>query len=410
MAAGSFSVTSCTVTKSVIAPTDTVDIKLTIKNVTGSKVVKFGINFRFTAEDIGLTSGGWVPTLSAEASVSWASNASKTFSYSVCPDSIFSQSLYSGTYNSKVKPSLAQKKTLPFRIMMTGVCSDGSGVYDNYDIPGLRYIDQWYRPIITLDAWRYPNDESQTLAATMKVELADGANAGLFTATMRYAQDAKATTASPVFNMNVDRDVLFGVGYSANTAVLPGTFSNGSVYSFLLVVSDGYETATAQISVDRAFANMHLSGKASGGVAFGRFSTSTQGNPKLECDYPAYFFGGVSELGVTWIELTPASGVTSPNSNLYGGGALCIGKVGNHVFIRGSVLAKSGALLTTVPEGYRPTDGNHYKLVPCGGARIARVYVNWAGSFYLEWVRNLNGGGEYTTAVWVDCNFDYWID
>ena len=28
----------------------------------------------------------------------------------------------------------------------------------------------------------------------------------------------------------------------------------------------------------------------------------------------------------------------------------------------------------------------------------------------LEWVRNMNGGGEYTTAVWVDCNFDYWID
>ena len=113
---------------------------------------------------------------------------------------------------------------------------------------------------------------------------------------------------------------------------------------------------------------------------------------------------------MNWIALTPASGVTSPNSNLYGGGALCVAKVGGHVFIRGSVLAKSGALLTTLPAGYYPTDGNRYKLAACGGARVARLYVNGAGSFYLEWVRNMNGGGEYTTSVWVDCNFDYWID
>ena len=53
--------------------------------------------------------------------------------------------------------------------------------------------------------------------------------------------------------------------------------------------------------------------------------------------------------------------------------------------------------------------GNRYKMVACGGARIARLYVNGSGALYLEWVRNLNGGGEYTTAVWVDCNFDYWI-
>ena len=293
MAAGSFSVTSCTVNKSVIAPTDTVEIKLTIKNVTGSKVVKFGVSFLFTPSDLGI-SNGWAPGLSPESSVSWANNASKTFTYSVCPDSILSSGYYGSFYNSHVKPRLAELKTLPFRIEMTGVCSDGSGVYDDYNVPGLRYIDMWYRPIITLDAWRYPDDESETLAASMKVELADGANAGLFTATMRYAQDAKATTASPVFEMNVDRDVLFGVGYSANTSVLPGTFSNGSVHSFLLVVTDGYETATAQISVDRAFANMHLSGKSTGGVAFGRFSTATQGSPKLECDYPAYFYGGIA--------------------------------------------------------------------------------------------------------------------
>ena len=321
-----------------------------------------------------------------------------------------SQPLYSSYYNSRVKPRLASLKTLPFRIMMSGVCSDGSGVGEDYTFSNLRYIDQWYHPVITLDAWRYPDDEGVGLAATMKVELADGPNADRFTATMHYAQDGKATTSSPVFNMNVDRDVLFGVGYSSNTAILPGTFNNGSVFSFLLVVTDGYETVTAQITVDRAFANLHLSGKTTGGVAFGRFSTAQQGVPKFECDYPAYLYGGVSELGMDWLPLTPASGVTSPNSNLYGGGALCVAKVGPHVFIRGSVMAKSGALLTTLPSGYYPTDGNRYKLAACGGSRVARLYVNGAGQLHLEWVRNMSDGNAYTTAVWVDCNFDYWID
>ena len=60
-------------------------------------------------------------------------------------------------------------KTLPFRISMTGVCSDGSGVGEDYTFSNLRYIDQWYHPVITLDAWRYPDDEGVGLAATIYV-------------------------------------------------------------------------------------------------------------------------------------------------------------------------------------------------------------------------------------------------
>ena len=137
----------------------------------------------------------------------------------------------------------------------------------------------------------YPNDEATALAATMRVELADGNNASNFTATMYYARDAKATQESSVFNMNVDRDVLFGVGYSANTSVLPGTFANGSVYSFLLVVTDGIETASAMCVVDRAFANLHLSGQPTGGVAIGKFSAATYGNPLFECAFPIVLSG-----------------------------------------------------------------------------------------------------------------------
>ena len=279
-----------------------------------------------------------------------------------------------------------------------------------YTLSGLQYIDMHYNPQITFDAWRYPNDEATALAATMKVKVASGANASRFNATMYYAQNARATTSSPVRSLNVTRDILFGNGYTANTSIIPGAYSISSVYTFLLVVTDGYETSSSLVTVDRAFANMHLSGVRTGGVAFGVFSSSTFGAPKLESSFPLYLYAGVNELNVGWTALTPASGVTSPNSNYYGGGALRVGRVGSHVYIKGSVLAKSGAVLTTLPSGYRPTDGNRYKLVPCGGARIARIYVNTSGTLTLEWVRNMNGGGEYSTAVWVDCNFDYWID
>ena len=394
--ADSFQVTSCTVNKSIIAPTDTVEIKLTVKNVTGSKVVKFGVSFLFTSADLGI-SNGWVPTLAPESSVSWANNASKTFTYSVCPDSIMSQAMYNSYYNNMIKPRLAELKTLPFRIEMTGVCSDGCGVFEDYTTSDLRYIDQWYRPVITLDAWRYPDDESEALAATMKVELEDGPNASRFTATMRYAQDAKATTSSPVFNMVVERDVLFGVGYSANTSILPGTFTNGSMYSFLLVVTDGYETATAQITVDRAFANMHLSGKTTGGVAFGRFSTATQGSPKLECDYPAYFYGGIEKGGVS------VANITSINSNfkLYHSGEYPrVIRMGNVVFLEGC-LSPSKTLtmsstsnqytMCTIPAGYRPP---REMAILCQGSSLCTwlMRLSTAGAVILE---RYSKGGSY---------------
>lgn len=406
--AGSFAVTSCTVSKSIIAPTDTVDITLTIKNVTGSKVVTFGASFYFNSEDLGISSGGWAPTFSAQASVSWANNTSKTFSYSICPDSIMSQPLYSNYYNTRVKPRLAALKTLPFRISMTGVCSDGSGVGEDYTFSNLRYIDQWYRPVITLDAWRYPDDEGVNLAATMKVELADGSNADRFTATMHYAQDGKATTSSPVFNMNVDRDVLFGVGYSSNTAILPGTFNNGSVFSFLLVVSDGYETVTAQITVDRAFANLHLSGKTTGGVAFGRFSTAQQGVPKFECDYPAYFYGGIEGVtnyrqgevatGGTWIDGRPIyrqvlaftvtqTGAFVEAARLVQGFA----GIGVIINVHGCVVRKTGGKI--MPYMFWQASSN-LNSVHFNEDGAVLVYTTTAADFYLvvEYTRGSDNG------------------
>ena len=286
-----FSVISCEASRSVLAPENTIDITMSIKNTFGSKITKFGLSLCFTNEDMGYSgSGFWVPVVQPETPISWANSATMTFSWSITPDAIMSQPLYSGNYQT-VKNRLSALRTLPFRLQIIGGTSDGSYPSLVYTLSGVQYIDKYYNPQITLDAWRYPNDEATALAATMRVELADGNNASRFTATMYYARDARATTASSVFSMNVSRDVLFGVGYSANTSVLPGTFVNGSVYSFLLVVTDGIETASAMCVVDRAFANLHLSGQPTGGVAIGKFSAASQGNPLFECAFPIVLSG-----------------------------------------------------------------------------------------------------------------------
>ena len=286
-----FSVTSCTVSRSIVAPEDTIDITMTIKNTSGNKITKAGLRLCFTNADMGYSGDSWwSPIVQPETACSWANSASKTLTWSITPDAILSQPLYAASYE-RLKARLAALRTLPFRLEIEGVESDGSYAMLIYTISGVQYIDKYYNPQITLDAWRYPDDESTALAATMKVELADGNNASGFNATMYYARDAKATTASSVFNMNVSRDVLFGVGYSANTSILPGTFANGSVYSFLLVVTDGIETASAMCVVDRAFANLHLSGQSTGGVAIGKFSAATYGNPLFECAFPIVLSG-----------------------------------------------------------------------------------------------------------------------
>lgn len=56
------------------------------------------------------------------------------------------------------------------------------------------------------------------------------------------------------------------------------------------------ETATVTILVGEVFTNVHLAGVNTGGVRFGGYSTATQNNPKFECDYPLYSYGGIANI------------------------------------------------------------------------------------------------------------------
>ena len=253
------------------------------------------------------------------------------------------------------------------------------------------------------------DDEGEKLLVGIRLSVKDDTWLSNMTCHLYYAQDGGEVTELSRYVDLTDQISALLAGVQDSTTLVPLSVSRTSDWHFLLVFGDGWEQAGGGLEISRAFANLHLSGASTGGAAFGMFGTSAENSPKLESAYPAYLYGGVPELKVDWITLTPASGVTTPNDNNYGGGELKAGKIGSHVYIRGSVLAKSGATLCTLPSGYRPWDGNHYKIAPCGGARIARLYVARNGELYLEWVRNLSDGNAYTTAVWVDCAMDFWV-
>ena len=63
--------------------------------------------------------------------------------------------------------------------------------------------------------------------------------------------------------------------------------------------SVGYstETASATFLITNVFTNVHLAGTKKGGVAFGKYSASTDDKPMFECKYPAYFLGGIKQIG-----------------------------------------------------------------------------------------------------------------
>lgn len=186
---------------------------------------------------------------------------------------------------------------------------------------------------------------------------------------------------------------------TAITAAVP----IGSAYVFECVVSNGHTSERATATVNISWAPVHVSGTGRG-VGIGMYSGASANDPRLESAWPAYLYGGVEELAVEWTQLD-TSGAAS------GIGALCVGRVGDHVYLRGGVNCAQGTAFELGAE-FAPA-ANVHKLVPCAGARIAQLFV-WAdaesGSAYMrvENVWALSNGGNYTSALWIDCNVDWW--
>lgn len=148
-----------------------------------------------------------------------------------------------------------------------------------------------------VDANGAASNEGVYLRMDVKLSLLDASNKANSTVRIYYSTENNIDTeTSPYFVPNLTIDQMLA-GIYGNTQAVPLTFSNGSKWYFALVFSCGGETAVDSVTIGRAFAALHISPCSTGGVAVGGFSTSAEGNPKFEAYPPAYFYGGIAQIG-----------------------------------------------------------------------------------------------------------------
>lgn len=160
-------------------------------------------------------------------------------------------------------------------------------------VPNFVIIDARYSPSIPAFSVERTGDEAETIKVTLKLGLAAD-----LTNTQKARMIPKLVDGSGTeitLHYTTLDDLLTGVVDS--TTIVTNTFDKAVNHDLTLTFGDTYESASAKADIDRSFANLHLSGKSTGGACFGGFCTSTEGNPKLETYYPIYAYAGIAVGG-----------------------------------------------------------------------------------------------------------------
>ena len=76
-----------------------------------------------------------------------------------------------------------------------------------------------------------------------------------------------------------------------------GKFDKGANYAIRVTLGDQYEKSVLSFVIKAYFVNVHLSSVSTGGVAFGKLSSATNGSPAFECQYPEILNNTLSVTG-----------------------------------------------------------------------------------------------------------------
>ena len=206
-------------------------------------------------------------------------------------------------------------------------------------------------------------------------------------------------TVTEALGASVIEAALSSAGYSESTpGIFDGyAFSNGTTYAGVLTISTAYESAIQAFTVARAFANMHLSGAATGGVAFGGFSSSTLNNPLLESYYPAKLYEGIDGInnyeaaetltGGHWVDDKPIYRriITGSASGTAEATLGTISSIDTVIHIEGTQHTAAGAWMAL----------NHTNA---NGATYGRVYIDSNGAVTVR--SNTSGAKTYIVIVY----------
>ena len=132
------------------------------------------------------------------------------------------------------------------------------------------------------------NDEGTYVLGSLALSLSEGRTVSDLTVRNVRITGDDNSTQSLTLSTAVLTYALTENGYSE---AIPGLFSGitfipGVNYTLTFTIGDAYDQLVFSLLIARAFANVHLSGESTGGVAFGKFCSSAPGNPLFECGYP----------------------------------------------------------------------------------------------------------------------------
>lgn len=139
------------------------------------------------------------------------------------------------------------------------------------------------------------DDAGSRALLTLRLSLADESNASLCSVKLYYAAGAVSTFSSCI-DLTDSISALLG-GVTNSPSYISADFDADFDWNFLLVFSCEDESAEATAALSNHFVALHISPCSTGGVSVGDLSTATEGDPKFEVHHPAYFYGGIAQIG-----------------------------------------------------------------------------------------------------------------
>ena len=183
----------------------------------------------------------------------------------------------SGNGDGTVNPNLQAISYLTYRISPAAKLVD----FERYALSGSSYVK---------------DDEGTKVLGKLAISLAEGRTVSDITTAQVVVTSDAGTTQTLTLSTAVLTAALSDGGYVESS---PGLFSSitfNTAYNYTLTftIGDAYDRAVFSVLVARSFANLHLSGQPTGGVAIGKFSAATNGNPLFESTFPIPVLRNVS--------------------------------------------------------------------------------------------------------------------
>lgn len=233
--------------------------------------------------------------------------------------------------------------------------------------------------------WERWDEGVYVMADSLQAQISAAADvADVTVCRLEYADEDGETVA-----VEMDPAALIA-GYSeTEPALFAGvTFLLGREYTLALKMGDAYDVTEIGVTIPRAFCNFHLSGALTGGAAFGMFSGSTDGAPKLESAYPVHAYAGV--YGEDGIRLDGVYSAViedlADGFEPYAEGEYpAVFRMGKFVYLYGKLTpaaAISGSTteytMFTLPREYRPV-GDVYQICQGSGSNRWLLHVSPEG-------------------------------